>query len=64
MENKKFLRQKSEEFVKALLKKAQTPEEPAKPDFNTADPEEIKKITQQLKDEYSARKGIKSTKGN
>lgn len=64
MKNKQLARQKSAEFVNALLKKAQTKEEPAKPDLNTEDPEKIKKITQELKDKYSAKKGIRTTRGN
>jgi len=64
MKDKRFIRQKSAEFVKAMVKKAQTKEDPANPDFGEKDQEKIKKITQELKDQYSAKKGIRTTRGN
>lgn len=62
--DKKRIRQKSSEFIKFMVEKAKTKEEPANPDVKVQDREKIKKITQELKDVYSAKKNIKTTKGN
>ena len=62
--DRKLMRARASEFVKNIVKKSQEKEEPAKPDFGEKDQEKIKKITQELKDEYSAKKNIRSTKDN
>jgi len=65
MEKRKELREKSSEFIKFLVEKAQTKEEPAQPNFgDEKDMEKIKQITQELKDQHAAKKGIRTTKGN
>jgi len=60
--DRKAMRQKSNEFVQALVKKSQEKDSPADPNYGEKDMEKIKKITQELKDDYSAKKNIRSTK--
>jgi len=50
------LRQKSADFLKVMVEKINTKEEPATPSFNNQDQQKIATLTNKLKETYSGRK--------
>ncbi|MBD3262795.1 hypothetical protein GF374_00255 [Candidatus Woesearchaeota archaeon] len=64
MKNRKIMRKKSAEFVKALVERSKKKAEPAQPHEPEKDTKKIKQITGLLKQEHAEKKGIRSTRSN
>ena len=53
---KKQLRQQSADFLKIMVEKINTKEEPAAPSFNNQDQQKITELTNRLREKYSGKR--------